>query len=187
MDIHKAIARWESEGGAIPQAQTPGQRFKALMLRRILVPIDFSSESLNTLRYAKLLGERFEAKLHLVHVVTPPPMPLPQRAPLPLDFLEGLAANASGRLRKLAIESSLPMPPKPYSVRAARLPTSRDEPLRLHLELEGRDALAKTIVEVHEEDPRDARLGVLVDGDRSHRGDAPGGRGRVVLRGRASS
>jgi len=118
MDVHSAIARWESEGGAIPQVQSPRQRFKALMLRRVLVPIDFSPESLKTLHYAKRLGERFKAKLHLVYVVTPPPTSLPQRTPLTLNFSQELAANASERLRKLAAEFSLPMSPKPYSVRS---------------------------------------------------------------------
>ena len=95
MDVHNAIARWESEGGAFPQVQTPRQRFKALMLRQVLVPIDFSLESLKTLHYAKRLGERFKAQLHLVYVVTPPPTYLPQRTPLTLNFSQELAADAS--------------------------------------------------------------------------------------------
>jgi len=116
MDIHNAIARWEGEGGAVPQVQTLRQRFKALALRRVLVPIDFSPESLKTLRYAKRLSQRFEAKLHLVHVVTPPPAFLPQWTPLPSNFSQDFAAAASERLRKLAAEISLPVRPKPYSV-----------------------------------------------------------------------
>ena len=101
MEIHSAIARWESEGGAIPQVQTPRQRIKALTMRRILVPIDFSPESLKTLRYAKRLGERFKAKLHLVHVVTPPLALFPQpREALPSNFTQEMAANAVKRLQK---------------------------------------------------------------------------------------
>lgn len=115
MNIHNAITRWESEGGAILQVQTPRQRFKALTLRRVLVPIDFSPESLKTLRYAKWLGERFKAKLHLVHVA-PPPAFWPHGTPLPLNSQE-LTAAASERLRKLASELSLPVSPRPYSVR----------------------------------------------------------------------
>ena len=118
MDIHSAIARWESEGGAIPQVQTPRQRFKALTMRRILVPIDFSPESLKTLRYAKRLGERFKAKLHLVHVVTPPLALFPQpREALPSNFTQEMAANAVKRLQKIAAEFSLTSPPKRYTVR----------------------------------------------------------------------
>jgi nucleotide-binding universal stress UspA family protein len=117
MDIQRAIARWEGEGGAIAQSKYD-DRFIALTLRRVLVPIDFSPESLKTLRYAKRLTERFGAKLHLVHVITPPLEFLPQRTPLPLiNFSKELAANASDRLRKLAAEFSLPMTPKPYSMR----------------------------------------------------------------------
>lgn len=115
MDIHNAITRWESEGGAIPQVQTPRQRFKALTLRRILVPIDFSPASLETLRYAKRLGERFKAKLHLVHVA-PPPALWPHGTPSPFNPKE-FTADASERLRKLAAELSLPLSPRPYSVR----------------------------------------------------------------------
>ena len=44
---------------------------KATKLRQVLVPIDFSLESVQTLRFAKLLANRFRAKLHLMHVVTP--------------------------------------------------------------------------------------------------------------------
>ena len=118
MDVHSAIARWESEGGAIPQVQTPRQRFKALTMRRILVPIDFSPESLKTLRYAKRLGERFKAKLHLVHVVTPPLALFPQpREALPSNFTQEMAANAVKRLQKIAAEFSLTSPPKRYTVR----------------------------------------------------------------------
>jgi nucleotide-binding universal stress UspA family protein len=117
MDIHNAIARWESEGGAIPQVHTLHRRFKALTLRRVLVPIDFSPESLKTLRYAKRLGERFRAKLHLVHVITPPLTFLPQQTPLSFtNFSKDLAADASERLGKLADEFSLPKTPKPYSL-----------------------------------------------------------------------
>jgi nucleotide-binding universal stress UspA family protein len=118
MDIHNAIARWEGEGGAVPRVQTLRQRFRALALRRVLVPIDFSPESLKTLRYAKRLSKRFRAKLHLVHVITPPLAFLPQQTPLPFtDFSKELAAGASERLRKLAAEFSLPKAPKPYSIR----------------------------------------------------------------------
>jgi nucleotide-binding universal stress UspA family protein len=122
MEIQNAIARWESEGGAIPQVQSSrrreSERMKALTLRRILVPIDFSPESLKTLRYAKRLGERFKAKLYLVHVVTPPLALFPQpREGLPSNFTQEMAANAVKRLQKIAAEFSLTSPPKRYTVR----------------------------------------------------------------------
>ena len=82
MELHNAIARWESEGGAVPQVQRSRKpesaQTRPLTVRRILVPIDFSPESLKALRYAKRLAERFKAKLHMVHVVTPPLVLFPQ-------------------------------------------------------------------------------------------------------------
>jgi nucleotide-binding universal stress UspA family protein len=50
---------------------------KQTKVRRILVPIDFSDESINTLRVAKLLAARFRAQLDLVHVIPPSPPTLP--------------------------------------------------------------------------------------------------------------
>jgi nucleotide-binding universal stress UspA family protein len=44
---------------------------KPRKLRRILVPIDYSEESMKTLRVAKLLAERWRAQLDLVHVIPP--------------------------------------------------------------------------------------------------------------------
>jgi nucleotide-binding universal stress UspA family protein len=46
---------------------------KPRKLRKILVPIDYSKESMKTLRVAKLLAERWRAQLDLVHVVPPSP------------------------------------------------------------------------------------------------------------------
>ena len=71
------IDRWENEGGAVRERKSSTGRGaakarKGTILRRILVPIDFSPESLETLRFAKLLGTRFGARLHLLHVVSPP-------------------------------------------------------------------------------------------------------------------
>jgi nucleotide-binding universal stress UspA family protein len=118
MDVHTAIARWESEGGAIPQVQTPRQRFKALTVRRILVPVDFSPESLKALRYAKRLGERFHAKLHLVHVVTPPLVVFPQPPQVsPSNFTQEMERNAIDRLEKIATEFSLTSARRQHRVR----------------------------------------------------------------------
>jgi nucleotide-binding universal stress UspA family protein len=86
-------------------------------VRRILVPIDFSPESIKTLRYTKRLAECFNAKLHLVHVVTPPPTLMPERRlGLPLNLTQDLAANATKRLRQTATEFSLSSR-KGYTVR----------------------------------------------------------------------
>jgi nucleotide-binding universal stress UspA family protein len=135
MDIDRWIARWEGEGGAIPQTARPNKRSsrgdsKAIMLRQILVPIDFSPESLKTLRYAKLLSKRFGAELHLVHVVTPPVASLPRHASW-LTFSKEVAANARKRLAELAAESSLPARPKPYSVRMGKIADEINEVARV--------------------------------------------------------
>ena len=82
---------------------------KDLKLHRVLVPIDFSPESFQTLRTAKLFVKRFGATLHLVHVVDPPPAFPARRAMLPLAFSETeMAKSAKKRLRELAAKFSLP-------------------------------------------------------------------------------
>ena len=42
-----------------------------MRLKRILVPIDFSSHSMNALRYARELAQQFGAQLLLLHVIEP--------------------------------------------------------------------------------------------------------------------
>ena len=46
-----------------------------LDIKRILVPLDFSTNSNGALEYAHGLATRFDAALHLVHVCEIPPMP----------------------------------------------------------------------------------------------------------------
>jgi hypothetical protein len=88
---------------------------KSKKLRRILVPIDFSEESINTLRIAKLLGERLRARLDLVHVIAPlPPTLPPRRAILPMvASAETIVRGALKRLKDFAFEQSVQ--PLPYS------------------------------------------------------------------------
>jgi nucleotide-binding universal stress UspA family protein len=88
---------------------------KSKKLRRILVPIDFSEESINTLRLAKLLGERLRAQLDLVHVIAPfPPTFPPRRAILPMVSSAGRTVRvALKRLKDFAFEQSVQ--PLPYS------------------------------------------------------------------------
>lgn len=125
MNIDRAIARWEGEGGAIPQRARPGKPrsrapTKAVTLRTVLVPIDFSSESFKALRFAKLLGKRLGAKLHLVHVV-PPPAASRLRHGRWVIFAKEVAAHARKRLADLAAKSSLSARPKPYTVRIGKI------------------------------------------------------------------
>ncbi len=46
-----------------------------LDIKRILVPLDFSTNSTGALEYARGLAMRLDAALHLVHVCEIPPMP----------------------------------------------------------------------------------------------------------------
>ncbi|MDH3253006.1 MAG: universal stress protein, partial [Ignavibacteria bacterium] len=51
-------------------ASQAGQK-KRLVIKRILVPIDFSVHSKNALKYAVPMAEQFRAALRLVYVVEP--------------------------------------------------------------------------------------------------------------------
>ncbi len=84
---------------------------KITKLRRILVPIDFSPASLATLRFAKLLAVRFDAKLYLAHVIAPAPMYSPGRGGLLLPFPDkAMVQAAKERLKDLV--SQLLLPPR---------------------------------------------------------------------------
>lgn len=91
---------------------------KAIKLRRILVPIDFSPASLATLRFAKLLAARFGAKLHLVHVVAPIPIYSLTRGVLLPPFPDkAMMQSAKKRLQDLVSQFSLPPGETQCSVR----------------------------------------------------------------------
>ena len=136
MEIHNAIARWESEGGAIPQVvrsrKPESEQIRPLRIRRILVPIDFSPESLKALRYAKRLVERFKAKLHMVHVVTPPLVLFPQpRQVLPPNFTEEMVGNATDRFEEVVRDFSLPLRHRHYTVRIGAVAHEINEVARI--------------------------------------------------------
>ena len=57
-----------------------------LKIQRILVPIDFSDNSMAGLRYAQLFGEQFGAEIELVHVVEVSPYEVYQQR----GFLENV-------------------------------------------------------------------------------------------------
>ena len=125
MNYDRWIARWEGEGGAVPEVVRARRRraveaAKTIKLRTILVPIDFSPASLKTLRYAELLGKRFKADLHLVHVLDAPLVAA--RQPSLLSFAKEVAGNAKKRLAELAAKSSLPSRPTRYTVRTGNIP-----------------------------------------------------------------
>ncbi len=76
------------------------------MIKKILVPIDFSDYSKNALKYAAQFAQKFNAKIFLIYVVEP--------MIYPADFSMGqvaipstdidLHARAEEELKKLAIE-----------------------------------------------------------------------------------
>jgi nucleotide-binding universal stress UspA family protein len=55
---------------------TDAAKSSKLRLKRILVPLDFSGESRRALDYAIPLAEKFGARIALVHVVAPIPLPI---------------------------------------------------------------------------------------------------------------
>ncbi len=74
----------------------------ALVLKRILIPIDFSKVSLAALRYAVPFAERFGAALYLIHVVEPAPfMSGIKEVPIALSDRE-VAEKALAELTSLA-------------------------------------------------------------------------------------
>src|SRR5262245_22823570 len=74
----------------------------SLHLRRILVPLDFSEDSLKALRYALRLAGQFRARITLAHVVEPMIYP-PDTGFVPLDQVRMVQASKK-RLVALARE-----------------------------------------------------------------------------------
>ena len=77
--------------------------------RRILVPVDFSEESIKTLWLAKLLAEKWRAHVDLLHVIAPsPPTFPPRRAIFPtVPSAARTAPAALKRLEDFAFEQSV--------------------------------------------------------------------------------
>jgi nucleotide-binding universal stress UspA family protein len=94
--------------------------------RRILVPIDFSDESINTLRMAKLLAARFRAQLDLLHVMAPSPPSFPPQGPLLPNVTSSsrIARATLDRLEDFAFEQSVQ--PLSYSC-TIRIGSAADE------------------------------------------------------------
>src|ERR1700678_3000899 len=53
------------------QADQAGLRLDGVKFKRVLVPVDFSVCSLETLRYAKTFADKFGAMVNILHVVQP--------------------------------------------------------------------------------------------------------------------
>jgi nucleotide-binding universal stress UspA family protein len=124
MDMNQWIARWEDEGGAVPEVKAgrkrgAGKARPAITLGQILAPIDFSPESLKTLRFAKLLATQTGARLHLLHVVTLPVISTARPVTIPPAFSEeAIATRARQRMKELLAELSLPAGSNPATVRS---------------------------------------------------------------------
>lgn len=91
---------------------TPKRRKKALRIKNILVPIDFSEMSIRAIARAKLLARRFGSKVHLAHIheSSYPAGFLELGSPfafLPLTYLEDTREAARKRLQDLAGEHRL--------------------------------------------------------------------------------
>ena len=76
-----------------------------IKLDRILVPTDFSDFSKPAMLYACAMAARFEAELHLLHVVPDPAMLVPEAAAFSIETMqaqsESLVKDAQAALQKL--------------------------------------------------------------------------------------
>ena len=84
---------------------------KALHLKRILVPIDFSESSLRALDYALALGTKFGGTVTLLHVVEPTIVPQTKLAvPLAVDEANhNLVESKRERLAEIAANKLTPV------------------------------------------------------------------------------
>ena len=67
---------------------------------RVLVPVDFSVCTLETLRYAKALAEKFDAVVDVLHVIQPSPGRNEAAMPHP-DLIRTMSEGARQELKKL--------------------------------------------------------------------------------------
>jgi len=76
-------------------------------LKRILVPVDFSSSSNQALRYAVRLAQHFGSEITLLHIVQRTFVaPFPEVPPY-LDYIEADFENAERALQTLAAQQTL--------------------------------------------------------------------------------
>jgi universal stress protein A len=88
-----------------------------LQLRRILVPVDFSRQSVKALRYAASLAAKFRAELRLLHVVDSEQEPSPAIIRMPMVTQpETMARIAQKILRSWAAKFQIPISAKTCSV-----------------------------------------------------------------------
>ncbi len=94
---------------------------KKLQLRRLLVPTDFSRESVKALRYALSLAAEFGAEVRLLHVVDPEGEPSPAIIRLPLVTQpETVVKMAEKLLRSQAAKFQIPISAETCVVRQGK-------------------------------------------------------------------
>ena len=71
-----------------------------IQIDNILVPIDFSEPSLAATRYGLELAARFQAKVHLLHVIEDPAIYLPALKSFQMPSRDDFEADAQTRLDK---------------------------------------------------------------------------------------
>jgi len=107
----------------IPGCEARPRSPSPFTLKRILVPIDFSSCSKKALRYAVALAKQFGARLWLLYVGQGYYL-APELGPLDLSVTETRdRADAAGKLAALATQEVSPSVPVDVSVRNGHTPT----------------------------------------------------------------
>lgn len=79
---------------AAPRKPTEGRDVAIARIKRILVPMDFSGQSRQALRYAIPLAEKFGARIVLLHVVVPVPVTAPEMALMQTNLVPAKRAAA---------------------------------------------------------------------------------------------
>ena len=128
----KATTACDMTGPRYKPSEAARSRF---LLKRILVPVDFSACSLKALRYAVPFAERFGADIYLLNVIEPGPFNDFSSMPLMVPE-EELLADAQQRLLKLAeneIEELVPVNAQVRSGRAAHEIVELAKSLRIDL------------------------------------------------------
>jgi len=89
--------------------------------RTILVPYDFSGHARAALEAARDLAQRFDAALHLLHVIQPPMYAIPGVAELPSTALVDLHDGIRASLEEIAGKVELPRRVEAHIVEAMNI------------------------------------------------------------------
>jgi len=87
------------------QHRETAKSFPGMNLRRILVPIDFTTPSLVALDHAAGLAVRFASEVNLLHIVAPKAIPRPIETGGKTKSEREIIRNVEERLRRLAKRS----------------------------------------------------------------------------------